>query len=151
MDQNSKVFKDINDANIDTDNRLQNLENREYSLIRPYTATGLFLNNQALTVDVTYTTSSIPDTLGFPAYTRGIFATFWINSQTSTSIIYFAPSGVTPDSFSQRYYWYAAGADTNMQLMTQTMILTLGNDGKINILAKTNGATANMTIFGYWL
>lgn len=149
--QNSRVFEDIAGADQDASSRLDRLESREYSLIRPYVAASLFLNGVTLTVNVVYTTASVPDTLGIPAYTKGVFATFWISALDTVSNIYFAPSGSTPNTFSQCYRWFASGADTNRNHMSQTMILPLGTDGKINILALTTTATASMTIFGYWL
>lgn len=149
--QQKKYFREQAIEQQDITARVANLETSEKHLIRTVQLDSLFLDGVTLTSGVDYTPPVSPATALGLDNVQGILANFWIDPETGDRNIYFGSSDDTLSTASQRYR-YLGGTDTNRQVMSQLIIVSLGLDGNIKIQG-TGGVTSTgyMAIFGYWL
>jgi len=150
MAEPTKVFKEILKDDKEKDRRIQNLETTEYSLIHTIHPTSLFLNNVLLTDGVEYTTASVATTYSLPESLKGIFGVFWITPIWPSVNIYFSASSDTPDGKSPQYRWMS-GPDEARRHDSQFLMVPVGPDGKIKLLASGNDVRVFLAITGYWL
>jgi len=145
-----KVFRDIiENINNNTD-RISSIEAASFSRIYTVQAASLFLDNVVLTDGVEYTTPNIATTLNISDSLRGIFSIIWITPLSADVNIYLGTTDDTLNNKSPQYRWVNA-TDDSRQHISQFLMIPVGADGKIKLLASGSNVNVFLAITGYWL